>query len=116
MAGLLVGAVVVHLGLLSGALRWLEFGLAQAVASVFGVVASYLLTASFKRRRVDGSAAIADLFSFLMTASIGLAGNLSLAGVLYNETRMWWLAGAAGAVLSTVWTHMTATAATTNRH
>ena len=116
LAGLLVGAVVVHLGLLSGALRWLEFGLAQAVASVFGVVASYLLTASFKRRRVDGSAAIANLFSFLMTASIGLAGNLSLAGVLYNETCMWWLAGAAGAILSTVWTHMSAAAATTNRH
>ncbi len=115
LAGLLVGAVVIHLGLLSGALRWLEFGVAQAVASIFGVVVSYILTASFKRRRTDSTAAIVDLFSFLMTASVGLAGNLSLAGVLYNETRMWWLAGAAGAILSTLWTHMSTAAATTNR-
>jgi len=51
----------------------------------------------------------------LTSASIGLAGNLSLAGMLYNETRMWWLAGAAGAILSTVWTHMSTTAAAIKR-
>jgi dolichol-phosphate mannosyltransferase len=115
VAGILVGAVVVHLGLLSGALRWLEFGVAQAVASIFGVLVSYVITASLRRRPTDGMSGVADLLSFLTTASIGLVGNLSLAGMLYNETRMWWLAGAAGAILSTVWIHMSNTAAAVRR-
>ena len=115
LAGILVGAVIVHLGLLSGALRWLEFGVAQAVASIFGVFASYVITASLRRRRVEESAAWADALSFFTSAGIGLVGNLSLAGMLYNETRMWWLAGAAGATISTIWTHVSATAAAVRR-
>jgi dolichol-phosphate mannosyltransferase len=115
LSGVLVGSVVVHLGLLSGALRWFEFGLAQAAASVFGVAASYVITASFRRRRPEGIAAWADVLSFCASASIGLIGNLSLAGMLYSETQTWWLAGAAGIAISTLWTHMSRSAAAVRR-
>ena len=90
-------------------------GLAQAAASVFGVAASYVITASFRRRKPEGIAAWADVLSFCASASIGLIGNLSLAGMLYSETQTWWLAGAAGIAISTLWTHMSRSAAAVRR-
>jgi dolichol-phosphate mannosyltransferase len=115
LSGVLVASIVIHLGLLSGALRWFEFGLAQATASVFGVAASYAIIASFRRRRPEGIAAWADVLSFCASASVGLAGNLSLAGIIYSETQIWWLAGAAGVAISTLWMHMSRSAAAVRR-
>ena len=46
---------------------------------------------------------------FCLFASFGAFTNVDLASWLYYQRRVWWLAGAAGAVMSALWNYAMST-------
>jgi dolichol-phosphate mannosyltransferase len=112
---LVVGAVFTHLGVLLGILPWMGFNVAQLIASLTILTAGYLIPMLGRRRESDRGAFFAGLLAFYVIASVGLIGNLSLSGIIFAHTQNWWIAGGAGAAVSTVWSYMHRTAATATR-
>jgi dolichol-phosphate mannosyltransferase len=112
---LMVGAIATHLGVLIGVLPWVGFNVAQLIASLTILTAGYLIPLLGRRRENDRSAIFAGLLAFYIIASIGLIGNLSLSGIIFAQTQNWWIAGGAGAAVSTIWSYMHRMAAPASR-
>lgn len=103
---LAVGAISTHLGVLLGFLPLVGFNVAQLIASLTILAAGYLIPLVGKRRESDRSTFFAGLLAFYVVASIGLIGNLSLSGIIFAHTQNWWIAGGAGAIVSTIWSYI----------
>jgi len=107
MIGLL--GVGVHLLVLRFGLSVLALGFTAAQTSATGIamVANFTLNnwLTYRDRRLRGWGFIRGLLSFALVCGIGAAANVSLASFLFGRQESWWLAGIAGAAMSSVWNY-----------
>ncbi|CAN5372951.1 glycosyltransferase family 2 protein [soil metagenome] len=101
--------VLVHLavlGLLVDMLH-LSFRVAQTVAVLTAMTVNFCLNNRFtyRDRRLRGIAFGRGLLSFYLVCSIGAVANIGVGTLIYSSDHRWWLAGVAGAALSSVWNY-----------
>jgi dolichol-phosphate mannosyltransferase len=108
---LLVGAsgIVVHLAVLRVALALLGqgFAAAQAIATLVAMTSNFLLNnvLTYRDKRLSGFAMVKGLLGFYAVSTVGALANISIASWLYANDSVWWIAGIAGALMSTVWNY-----------
>jgi dolichol-phosphate mannosyltransferase len=104
----LVGAtgVAVHLATLKTVLTAtaLSFAFAQGFATLIAAISNFFLNnwLTYRDRRLHGWGALTGLISFLLVCSIGAVVNVAFADRVFQVTRIWWLAGIAGAAVSAI--------------
>lgn len=114
----LVGGLglVVHLAAL-----WLflnvalaAFAYAQAGATLVAMTSNFLINneLTFRDRRLRGGRLFIGLLSFYAVCSIGAVANVGVATMVYERDTVWWLAGAAGALIGAVWNYAASSALT----
>jgi dolichol-phosphate mannosyltransferase len=107
----LVGSIglVVHLAALKiSLLAGVEpFRSAQIVATVVALTSIFLLNneITYRDRRLKGFSMLSGFIVFCLFCSIGALTNVGIASWLYSEDPVWWVAGAAGAVMGALWNY-----------
>src|SRR3954449_2650730 len=107
----LVGSlgVLVHFAALYTALEAFEFSFpqAQACAAFCAMSSNFVLNNVFTYRdqRLRGFAILRGLLLFYLVCSVGLLANVGVAFSVYDQEPIWWLAGAAGALMGVVWNY-----------
>jgi dolichol-phosphate mannosyltransferase len=111
-----VGAlgVVTHLVVLWMALTLLPFAAAQAVATGIAMIGNFVLNnmLTYRDKRLSGTRFVTGLLSFCAICSVGAVANVGIAGLLFADLAMWWVAGIAGAAMSAVWNYALTSALT----
>jgi dolichol-phosphate mannosyltransferase len=108
----LVGAagLVVHLAALYSAIFALQltFAQGQTVAAIVAMTSNFMLNneLTYRDQRLTGVAFLRGLAAFCLLCSIGVIANVGVAFSLYSERPVWWLAGAAGALMGVVWNYV----------
>ncbi|MBN9554387.1 MAG: glycosyltransferase family 2 protein [Alphaproteobacteria bacterium] len=111
----IVGTVglVVHLIALSLALAMIpdQFRAAQALATLVAMTSNFLLNneLTYRDRRLKGIAMFRGFLLFCLIGSVGALTNVDLASWLYSERQVWWVAGAAGAIMGALWNYAMST-------
>ena len=107
----LVGStgLVVHLATLFVALKIfdLPFAEAQACGALLAMTTNFILNNFFTYRdqRLKGFAILRGLLAFYFVCSVGLLANVGVAFSIYDHEPIWWVAGAAGALMGVVWNY-----------
>lgn len=107
----LVGSLglVVHLGVLDIAFNLLggSFAWSQAIGAVAAMTTNFLLNniLTYRDQRLKGWALLRGLVAFYLVCSVGLVANVGVAFSVYGQQPIWWLAGAAGALMGVVWNY-----------
>jgi dolichol-phosphate mannosyltransferase len=107
----LVGSVglVIHLLVLLVALRLgtHSFPIAQSIATLAALASNFLLNnmLTYRDRRLSGLGLLWGFLGFCAIGAIGAIANVGIASWLYSEHSVWWLAGAAGAVMGALWNY-----------
>jgi len=107
----MVGAVglVVHLVTLFIALEAFgaPFPEAQGVAALVAMTSNFILNnfLTYRDQRLKGFAILRGLLLFYLVCSVGLFANVGVAFSVYDQEPIWWLAGAAGALMGVVWNY-----------
>jgi len=84
------------------------FPWAQSTATGVAMVANFTLNnwLTYRDRQLKGWAFLRGLATFILVCGIGAVANVGLASFLVGSERSsWWLAGIAGAVMSSVWNY-----------
>jgi dolichol-phosphate mannosyltransferase len=110
----MVGAVglVVHLAVLALGLNFsVSFASAQVIATLVAMTSNFLLNneITYRDRRLKGWAALKGFVLFCLFASVGAIANIDMAEWLYRGASVWWVAGAAGAIMSAFWNYAMST-------
>jgi len=110
MFGLVGGlGLGVHLTILSIALNLagLSFAVAQSVAVMSAMTFNFVLNnrITYRDRRLTGSRFLFGLASFYLVCAVGAVANVGIGEMLYRGKESWWLAGAAGAMVGSVWNY-----------
>jgi dolichol-phosphate mannosyltransferase len=100
----------VHIASLGLALRVFEvpFPAAQATATGIAMIGNYWLNNALTYRdcRLKGWRFLRGLASFILICGVGAIANVGLASFLFGNVRSsWWVAGIAGAAMSSVWNY-----------
>lgn len=87
--------------------RSLPFAEAQSIATAIAMLFNYWLNnqITYRDQRLKGIRFVYGFFSFAVICSIGALSNIGVASYLFAEQQSWWLAGAIGVVLGTVWNY-----------
>jgi dolichol-phosphate mannosyltransferase len=107
----MVGALglVVHLVTLFIALEAFRapFPEAQAAGALFAMTSNFILNnfLTYRDQRLKGFAILRGLLLFYLVCSVGLFANVGVAFSVYDQEPIWWLAGAAGALMGVVWNY-----------
>ncbi|MDD7911366.1 glycosyltransferase family 2 protein [Pseudovibrio exalbescens] len=107
-----VGAtgVIVHLIVLKTLLatQIAEFSAAQLVATFVAMTSNFFLNnrLTYRDRRLKGAAWFRGLLTFYLVCSFGVLANVGVAELIYAQQPLWWLAGAAGALMGAVWNYV----------
>jgi len=107
----MVGSIglVVHLTALFIALELFNapFPEAQAVGAVVAMTSNFILNnfLTYRDQRLKGFAILRGLLLFYLVCSVGLFANVGVAFSVYDQEPIWWLAGAAGALMGVVWNY-----------
>jgi dolichol-phosphate mannosyltransferase len=107
----MVGSIglFVHLGALFTALELfnLPFPEAQACGAVSAMTSNFILNnfLTYRDQRLKGFAILRGLLLFYLVCSVGLFANVGVAFSVYDQEPIWWLAGAAGALMGVVWNY-----------
>lgn len=105
----IVGAsgLAVHLGVLTIALLTLSFPVAQSLATFAAMTSNFFLNneLTYRDRRLKGWSMLRGFIGFCIFCSAGALTNVGLASWLYAEREVWWVAGAAGAVMGAFWNY-----------
>jgi dolichol-phosphate mannosyltransferase len=101
--GLAVHLVVLKLALLSGP----NFAIAQSIATLVAMTSNFFLNneLTYRDRRLKGLAMFGGFLGFCAIGSVGALTNVGLANWLYSERSVWWVAGAAGAIMGALWNY-----------
>jgi dolichol-phosphate mannosyltransferase len=85
----------------------LEFAEAQGCAALFAMTSNFILNnfLTYRDQRLKGFAILRGLLLFYLVCSVGLAANVGVAFSVYAQEPIWWLAGAAGALMGVVWNY-----------
>jgi dolichol-phosphate mannosyltransferase len=99
----------VHLGTLFVALKLLHvpFAEAQAAGAFVAMTSNFILNnfLTYRDQRLKGFAILGGLLAFYLVCSVGLFANVGVAFSVYDKQPIWWLAGAAGALMGVVWNY-----------
>jgi dolichol-phosphate mannosyltransferase len=99
----------VHLGTLFVALKVLDmpFPEAQAIGAFVAMTSNFILNnfLTYRDQRLKGLAILRGLVAFYIVCSVGLFANVGVAFSVYDQEPIWWLAGAAGALMGVVWNY-----------
>lgn len=107
----MVGSIglVVHLVTLFIALEafQLPFAEAQACGALVAMTSNFILNnfLTYRDQRLKGFAILRGLLLFYLVCSVGLFANVGVAFSVYDQEPIWWLAGAAGALMGVVWNY-----------
>ena len=87
------------------------FRAAQIVATFVAMASNFLLNneLTYRDRRLKGFGMLKGFLLFCLIGSVGVLANVDLAGWLYMERPIWWVAGAVGAVMSALWNYAMST-------
>jgi dolichol-phosphate mannosyltransferase len=111
--------LVVHLAALNGLLAGagLSFDAAQVLAAVVAMTWNFTVNNSFtyRDRRLTGTNWLRGLLSFYAVCSIGAIANVGVASWVYGNDPIWWLAGAAGALMGAVFNYAVTASVTWRR-
>jgi dolichol-phosphate mannosyltransferase len=117
-----VGAVglAVHLAVLwlSLSQAQLSFAASQLTATLVAMVGNFMLNnwLTYRDQRLHGFRLALGLVSFLIICGFGAIANVGVASLLYGEQHAtWWLAGIAGAAMSSVWNYAVSSVITWRR-
>jgi dolichol-phosphate mannosyltransferase len=101
--------LLVHLGTLFVALTALSwpFPEAQAAGAFVAMTSNFILNnfLTYRDQRLKGFAILRGLLAFYLVCSVGLFANVGVAFSVYDQEPIWWLAGAAGALMGVVWNY-----------
>jgi dolichol-phosphate mannosyltransferase len=101
--------LLVHLGTLFIALQPLgwPFPEAQAAGAFVAMTSNFILNnfLTYRDQRLKGFAILGGLLAFYLVCSVGLFANVGVAFSVYDQEPIWWLAGAAGALMGVVWNY-----------
>ncbi len=107
----MVGSIglLVHFVVLYAALEALDlpFPEAQASAALCAMTSNFILNnfLTYRDQRLKGFAILRGLLLFYLVCSVGLLANVGVAFSVYDQEPIWWLAGAAGALMGVVWNY-----------
>jgi dolichol-phosphate mannosyltransferase len=107
----LVGSLglLVHLAALFVALELFgaPFAEAQATGAIIAMTSNFILNnfLTYRDQRLKGFAILRGLLLFYLVCSVGLFANVGVAFSVYDQEPIWWLAGAAGALMGVVWNY-----------
>ncbi len=107
----MVGSIglIVHLVALYIALEAfdLPFPEAQACGALSAMTSNFILNnfLTYRDQRLKGFAILRGLLLFYLVCSVGLLANVGVAFSVYDQEPIWWLAGAAGALMGVVWNY-----------
>jgi dolichol-phosphate mannosyltransferase len=108
----LIGGIglVVHLAVLWLCLNpgQLSFPISQATATGVAITGNFTLNnwLTYHDRRLTGWGFVGGLVSFALICSVGAVANVGVASLLFTERHSrWWVAGIAGAAMSSVWNY-----------
>src|SRR3954447_6357724 len=101
--------LLVHLVALFVALEAFNvpFPEAQACAALMAMTSNFLLNnfLTYRDQRLKGLGILRGLLLFYLVCSVGLVANVGVAFSVYDQEPIWWLAGAAGALMGVVWNY-----------
>ncbi len=85
----------------------LPFAEAQAAGAIFAMTSNFILNnfLTYRDQRLKGFAILRGLLLFYLVCSVGLFANVGVAFSVYDQEPIWWLAGAAGALMGVVWNY-----------
>jgi dolichol-phosphate mannosyltransferase len=83
------------------------FAEAQAIAAFVAMTFNFLLNnqLTYRDQRLKGFALLRGLVIFYLVCSVGLLANVGVAFSIYGQHAVWWIAGAAGALMGVVWNY-----------
>lgn len=101
--GLAVHLVALYVGLGAG----VPFAKAQGIAALIAMTGNFLLNnrLTYRDQRLRGFGLLRGLLLFYVVCSVGLLANVGVAFSVYDQEPIWWLAGAAGALMGVVWNY-----------
>ena len=102
--GLAVHLIVLKLALAGGGE---SFSIAQSIATFVAMTSNFFLNneLTYRDRRLKGLAMFGGFIGFCAIGSVGALTNVGLANWLYSERSVWWVAGAAGAIMGALWNY-----------
>ncbi|HEY8334306.1 MAG TPA: glycosyltransferase family 2 protein [Tardiphaga sp.] len=85
----------------------LPFAEAQACGALMAMTSNFLLNnfLTYRDQRLKGFGILRGLLLFYLVCSVGLLANVGVAFSVYDQEPIWWLAGAAGALMGVVWNY-----------
>src|ERR1700756_2677427 len=99
----------VHLAVLFVVLKIFDarFPEAQACGAVLAMTSNFILNnfLTYRDQRLKGFAILRGLLLFYLVCGVGLAAMVGVAFSVYAQEPIWWLAGAAGALMGVVWNY-----------
>ena len=107
----MVGSIglIVHFAALYTALEAFDwpFPEAQACGAISAMTSNFILNnfLTYRDQRLKGFAILRGLLLFYLVCSVGLLANVGVAFSVYDQEPIWWLAGAAGALMGVVWNY-----------
>lgn len=107
----MVGSIglIVHLITLFIALEFfnMPFPEAQGAGALVAMTSNFILNnfLTYRDQRLKGFAILRGLLLFYLVCSVGLFANVGVAFSVYDQEPIWWLAGAAGALMGVVWNY-----------
>ena len=104
MVGLLgVGVHLVMLALMLAAS--VTFTTAQIAAVIMAMTCNFALNniATYRDRRLHGWRLMTGLCSFYAVCSVGAVANVGIGSLISGSHQVWWVAGASGAIIGSVW-------------
>jgi dolichol-phosphate mannosyltransferase len=80
---------------------------AQACGALLAMTSNFVLNnfLTYRDQRLKGFAILRGLLLFYLVCSVGLLANVGVAFSVYDQEPIWWLAGAAGALMGVVWNY-----------
>jgi dolichol-phosphate mannosyltransferase len=102
--GLIVHFVALYIALEAFDLPFPE---AQACGALSAMTSNFILNnfLTYRDQRLKGFAILRGLLLFYLVCSVGLLANVGVAFSVYDQEPIWWLAGAAGALMGVVWNY-----------
>jgi dolichol-phosphate mannosyltransferase len=101
--------LVVHLTALFIAHEILQmpFAEAQAIGALIAMTSNFILNnfLTYRDQRLKGFAILRGLLLFYVVCGVGLLANVGVAFAVFDQEPIWWLAGAAGALMGVVWNY-----------
>jgi dolichol-phosphate mannosyltransferase len=107
----MVGSIglLVHLTTLFVALEFFNapFAEAQTAGALVAMTSNFILNnfLTYRDQRLKGLGILRGLLLFYLVCSVGLLANVGVAFSVYDQEPIWWLAGAAGALMGVVWNY-----------